>query len=63
MNEIQRKDGIVYKRKSKVKNYDCSITIKISKELRDKFKERCSKEHISYNKIVRNLIEQYMQNS
>lgn len=60
--KIIRKDGIEYERiKTKTRNYDSIINIRVSRETIEDLKQIASKYGIKYNTMVRELIEDYIE--
>ena len=60
-NKITRKDGIEYERKSKTRNYDSVINIRISKETIEDLKTIANKYGTKYNTMVREVLEDYVE--
>ena len=60
-NKITRKDGIEYERKSKVKNYDTVINMRISSETVKHLKEIAARYGTKYNTMVREILEDYVE--
>lgn len=59
--QIARKDGINYERKSKTRNYDSVINIRISKETVNSLKEIAEHLGVKYNTMVREILEDYVE--
>lgn len=59
--KIERKDGIVYQRKKKEKEYDTKLNIRINQKLIDSFKEIAQNENIKYQMLIRNILEEFVQ--
>lgn len=59
--EIKRCDGIEYERKSKVKNYDTVINMRISSETVKDLKEIATRYGTKYNTMVREILEDYVE--
>lgn len=59
--EITRKDGIVYERKNKTRNYDSVINIRISKETVEDLKKIANNQGVKYNTMVREIIEDFVE--
>lgn len=59
--QINRKDGINYERKSKTRNYDSVINIRISKETVNSLKEIAEHLGVKYNTMVREILEDYVE--
>lgn len=45
---------------TKVKHNDDVITLRVSKSLKAKFKERCENQNIHYQTVLRKLMEDYV---
>lgn len=60
-NKIVRKDGIEYERKSKTRNYDSAINIRVSHETIEDLKAIASKYGVKYNTMVREVLEDYVE--
>lgn len=60
-NKIVRKDGIEYERKSKTRNYDSVINIRVSHETIEELKKIAEKYQSKYNTLVRELIEDFVE--
>lgn len=60
-NKIVRKDGIEYERKSKTRNYDSAINIRVSHETIEELKKIAEKYQSKYNTLVRELIEDFVE--
>ena len=60
-NKITRKDGIEYERKSKTKNYDSVINIRVSHETIEKLKQIANRYGTKYNTLIRELLEDYIE--
>lgn len=48
-------------RKKKIKHLDTTMCIKIDKQLLENFKDVCKKNNISYSKVIRNLMKEYVE--
>ena len=59
--QIARKDGINYERKSKTKNYDSVINIRIAKETVEDLKKIANNQGVKYNTMVREILEDYVE--
>lgn len=59
--EISRKDGIVYERKNKIRNYDSNINIRVSRETLEELKKIAAKLGVKYNAMVRGIIEDFVE--
>lgn len=59
--EIKRCDGIEYERKSKAKNYDTVINMRISSETVKNLKEIAARYGTKYNTMVREILEDYVE--
>lgn len=59
--EITRKDGIVYERKNKTRNYDSNINIRVSRETLEELKKIAAKLGVKYNSMVRGIIEDFVE--
>jgi predicted DNA binding CopG/RHH family protein len=59
--QIVRKDGINYERKSKTRNYDSVINIRISKETVNSLKKIAEHLGVKYNTMVREILEDYVE--
>lgn len=59
--QIARKDGINYERKSKTRNYDTVINIRISKETVNSLKTIAEHLGVKYNTMVREILEDYVE--
>jgi predicted DNA binding CopG/RHH family protein len=60
--KIIRKDGIEYERiKTKTRNYDSIINIRVSRETIEDLKEIASKYGVKYNTLVRKVLEDYIR--
>lgn len=55
--QIVRKDGIVYERKNKPKNYNKKITFEISEELKNKLDEL----NVNKSQFIRKAIEEKLK--
>ena len=60
-NKITRKDGIEYERKSKTKNYDSVINIRVSHETIEELKQIANRYGTKYNTLIRELLEDYIE--
>lgn len=60
-NKITRKDGIEYERKSKTRNYDSAINIRVSHETIEKLKQIANRYGTKYNTLIRELLEDYIE--
>lgn len=60
-NKITRKDGIEYERKSKTRNYDSVINIRVSHETIEKLKQIANRYGTKYNTLIRELLEDYIE--
>lgn len=58
---ITRKDGIVYTRKKRNKNFDCHLNIKFHNETKDRFKKIAESKGMKYNTLIREILEQYVE--
>lgn len=58
-NKIIRKDGIEYERKSKTRNYDSVINIRVSHETVEDLKQIADMYGTKYNTLARKLLEGY----
>ena len=61
MIQITRKDGINYERKSKTRNYDSAINIRISHETIEELKRIAKNLGVKYNTMVREVLEDYVE--
>lgn len=61
MQKIIRKDGIEYERKNKLAKYDYAIHLKVSKETIEKLKTIAKEEGTKHNEIIRNLIDNFIE--
>lgn len=61
MQTITRSDGIIYERRTKEKQYDANIHIRISKNDLDELKKIAEKENVKYNALIRELIEDFIE--
>ena len=59
--EITRKDGIVYERKNKTRNYDSVINVRVSRETLEELKQIAEKLGVKYNTMVREILEDYVE--
>ena len=59
--EIPRKDGIVYERKNKTRNYDSVINVRVSRETLEELKQIAEKLGVKYNTMVREILEDYVE--
>ena len=59
--QITRKDGINYERKSKTRNYDSVINIRMSKQTVDNLKTIAEHLGVKYNTMVREILEDYVE--
>jgi len=59
--EITKKDGIVYERKNKTRNYDSNINIRVSRETLEELKKIAAKLGVKYNSMVRGIIEDFVE--
>lgn len=59
--KIVRKDGIEYERKSKTRNYDSVINIRVSHETIEELKKIAEKYGTKYNTMVREVLEDYVE--
>lgn len=57
---IHRKDGIIYEREVKVNNFDCHLNIKYFLKKRNKLKEIAKIKGTDYNKLVREILDNYI---
>lgn len=60
-NKITRKDGIEYERKSKTRNYNSVINIRVSRETIEELKRIAEKYGTKYNTMVREVLEDYVE--
>lgn len=60
-NKIIRKDGIEYERKSKTRNYNSVINIRVSRETIEELKRIAEKYGTKYNTMVREVLEDYVE--
>ena len=58
---IERKDGIVYKRKKRNNNFDCHLNIKYYKEKIETLKKIAEKKGIKYNQMLRTVIDDFIK--
>ena len=59
---ITRKDGITYTRKRKEQNYDCNLNLRLYKDTIDKLKDIASFRGKKYQNMVREILEEYVDN-
>ena len=59
--KIERKDGIIYERKKKEKEYDTKLNIRINQKVIDSFKEIAKNENIKYQMLIRNILEEFVE--
>ena len=59
--QITRKDGINYERKSKTRNYDSVINVRVSRETLEELKQIAEKLGVKYNTMVREILEDYVE--
>ena len=59
--EITRKDGIEYERKSKTRNYDSYINVRVNNETVEELKKIAEKLGIKYNTMIREVLEDYIE--
>ena len=59
--KIERKDGIIYERKKKEKEYDTKLNIRINQKVIDSFKEIAQNENIKYQMLIRNILEEFVE--
>lgn len=59
--KIIRKDGIIYERKEKVRNYDKRIFIRISAETFDKLQKLADKKGKKCMTLCREILEEYVE--
>lgn len=59
--KIIRKDGIVYERKEKAKNYDKQIGVRINSNDLEILKEISKRKGIHFTKLCRKAIENYIE--
>lgn len=57
---IHRKDGITYEREVKLNDFDCWLNIRYHKEKREQLKEIAKCKGIDYNKLVRQVLDLYI---
>ena len=48
-------------RKKKIKHLDTTMCVKINKQLLENFKNVCEKNNISYSKVIRELMKNYVE--
>ena len=48
-------------RRNKPVNYGTSVTFRMSIEKLEKFKEVCNRRGLSYNSVIRDLIDQFLR--
>lgn len=58
---IKRRDGITYTRKKRNNNFDCHLNIKYHKYKIEKLKIIADKLGTNYNKMVRNLLDNFIK--
>lgn len=61
IQSVNRKDGITYTRKVKESKLECRLNLRISKDIKEKLKKIAEANNIKYNKLVRNIIEDYVK--
>ena len=61
IQQITRKDGINYERKSKTRNYDSVINVRVSRETLEQLKQIAEKLGIKYNAIIREVLEDFVE--
>lgn len=59
-NKIIRKDGIEYERKSKTRNYDSTINIRVSRETLNDLKNIAEHLGVKYNTMIREILEDFV---
>ena len=59
-NKIIRKDGIEYERKSKTRNYDSTINIRVSHETLNDLKNIAEHLGVKYNTMIREILEDFV---
>lgn len=60
-NKIVRKDGIEFERKSKTRNYDSVINVRVSRETLEELKQIAEKLGVKYNTMVREILKDYVE--
>ena len=59
--QINRKDGINYERKSKTRNFDSTINIRVSKETVEDLKKIAKNSNVKYNTMIREILEEVVR--
>ena len=58
---ITRSDGIVYERRTKTRQYDTKIQIRLATEDLEKLKAYAEMENLKYTALIRELIEDFIE--